>query len=244
MKASLVTILPLAAVLAAAGAARAQMQQGPMAPATIRVSSSGEARATPDQAFVDFGMETVAPTAKAASDQNAARMARVIAALVAAGIARTDIQTRDYNVYPEYSQPGPAGGDPAIRGYHVNNTVSVKTDRIAQVGALIDAALGAGANRVNGVRFGFRSPETLRAQALRQAIDRGRAEAQNIAAGLGVRLGPVLDASTSSEQRVYPPQPMMMARGAAADAVQTPVEPGEQTVGATISLVFAIAGGQ
>jgi uncharacterized protein YggE len=230
------------AALAAPLAAQQAVAAGAI-PGTIRVSASGEARGTPDQAWIDFGMETIAPTAKAAGEQNARAMDRVVSALLAAGIARADVQTHDYNLYPEY-QPRPDGqGAPAIRGYHATNVVTVRTDRITQVGALIDAALAAGANRADAIRFGIRNSDALRAQALRQALERGRAEAQAIAAGLGVRLGRVLDASTASA----PPRPMpvaMMARGMAADAVAapTPVEAGEQTVTASVSLVYAIEG--
>jgi uncharacterized protein YggE len=240
------TPLRLAFALAALAAPVAAQQPAPHAamPGTIRVSATGEARGTPDQAWIDFGMETLAPTARAAGEQNARAMDRVVSALLAAGIVRADVQTHDYNLYPEY-QPRPDGqGAPTIRGYHATNVVTVRTDRIAQVGALIDAALAAGANRADAIRFGLKNPDALRAQALRQALDRGRAEAQTIAAGLGVRVGRVMDASTSST----PPRPMpmaMMARAAAADAAPappTPVEAGEQTVMAMVSLVFAIEG--
>jgi uncharacterized protein YggE len=240
------TPLHLAFALAALAVPMAAQQPAPRAamPATIRVSATGEARGTPDQAWIDFGMETLAPTAKAAGEQNARAMDRVVAALLAAGVARADVQTHDYNLYPEY-QPRPNGeGAPTIRGYHAANVVTVRTDDITRVGALIDAALAAGANRADAIRFGMKNPDALRAQALRQALERGRAEAQTIAAGLGVRLGRVLDASTS----LGSPRPMpvaMMARAAMADAAPappTPVEAGEQTVTAMVSLVFAIEG--
>ena len=228
--------LMLAALALATPAAAQQAMPAPH-PATIRVDASGEARAVPDQAWVDLGMETSAPTARAATDQNARAMQRVVAALLQAGVARTDIQTHDFNLFPDYAQP-PQGGDPVLRGYRATNVVTVHTDRTDQVGGLLDAALAAGANRANSIRFGIKNSDALRAQALTQALQRGRAEAQTIAAGLGVRLGRVLDASTSSSEAPRPyAAPRMMA---AMDKASTPIEAGEQGVSATVSLVFAI----
>lgn len=219
--------LPLAAalLLCPGGALRAQetVRLAPGAgPGTIRVAATGEAQATPDRAWVDLGVETSAPTAAAASAENARRMEAVIAALLRAGVQRADVETRDYNVFPDYAPPPEGRGEPVLRGYRVTNVVSARTDAVGRVGAVIDAALGAGANRVHGVRFGLRDPGALRGQAIRQAIERGRREAEIIAASLGLRLGRVLDASTTSE----PPRPMpvmmeaMMSR--AADAPSAP----------------------
>lgn len=236
----------LAALLAAAPAAAQDPTPRPAPPgatSTIRVSATGEVQVAPDRAWVDFGLENQAPTAQAASEANAQVMERVIAALRRAGVAREEIETRDYNVFPDYAPGQPGETEPRIRGYRVTNVVTVRTDRVAGVGALIDAALAAGANRVHGVRFGLRDPQATRGRALRQAIERGRAEAETIAAGLGVRLGAVVDASTSFEP--MRPMPMMreMAMDMAAQAVSapTPVMPGQQTVTATISLVYAVA---
>ncbi|HEX8696019.1 MAG TPA: SIMPL domain-containing protein [Longimicrobium sp.] len=222
---------------------RAAAQEPRQPPRTIRVSATGESRATPDRAWVDAGVETEAATARQAADENARRMEQVIAALVRAGVRREDIQTHGYNVFPVYD-PNPRGeGEPRLRGYRVSNVVTAQTDDVRRVGALLDAALGAGANRVHGVRFGLRDPGRARDQAIGEALRRARAEAAVIAQGLGVRLGDVVDATTTAA----PPPPyvgMVMARRAemmAADAVATPIEPGQQTVSVVVSVVFEIA---
>lgn len=217
-------------------------QQAPHAPPptrTIRATGVGEANTRPDEAHLEFGVETVAPTAQAASTANAQRMERVVAALIAAGIPRSDIQTRGFGVFPDYEH-NPQTPEPRIRGYRVTNTVVARTEAIAQIGRLIDAALAAGANRVHGVRFGARNTETPRAEALRRATARARAQAETIASALGVRLGPVIDASTADQPPRYVAPLEMAAMRQAADAMSTPIEPGEQTITATVSLVFAI----
>jgi uncharacterized protein YggE len=229
------SLLALAAALAMATPSAAQ--ETVSVARGIRVSATGEARAVPDRAFIDFGVETQAATARQAADENARRMEQVLAALVRAGVARADIQTREFSVFPAYEQRPGETGEPRIVGYRVSNTAAVRIDDVPRVGTVIDAALAAGANRGYGLRFGFRDPARVRAEALRDALVRARAEAEVIAAGLGVNLGRVIDASTATEPRFVEMQAM---RATADMAANTPIEAGRQAVQAIVNVVFAI----
>ncbi|HEX6369281.1 MAG TPA: SIMPL domain-containing protein [Longimicrobium sp.] len=240
------TIAAAAAVLAfgapAAAQAPVQMHMQTAQP-SIRVTGTGEVRAAPDQATADFAVETTASNAQEAAAANAQQMDRVIAALVRAGVPRERIETRDYNVFPDYDQrPMEQGGEPRIRGYRVMNTVSATTADITRVGGIIDAALAAGANRVHGVRFSLRDPQRFRAQAIAEATRRARADAEALAGAMGLQLGMVREASTLEVG--YGGPVMMMAREGAADmqqAAPTPINPGEQTVRATVLIVYAFS---
>ncbi|CAN5440928.1 SIMPL domain-containing protein [soil metagenome] len=231
---------------AAAPALPAAAQQPEMQAArTIRVTGTGEVQARPDQAHIDLAVETSAATAREAGEENARTMERVIRALVAAGVPRGEIETRNYSLYPEYVPPeGPREEQPRIRGYRASNMVSVRTQDLARVGPLIDAALRGGANRMDAVRFSLRDADAAQAEATRRAVTRARQSAENIASALGVRLGQVVDASTTME--MVRPMPYMMRERAAADVASapTPIEPGEQTIAATVLVVFAIDGGR
>lgn len=234
-----------AAVLGLSTDAAAQPQVPPPAPhPSIRVTGTGEVRATPDQAMADFAVETSASNAQEAAAANAQLMERVIAALVRAGVPRERIETRDYNVFPDCDQrPVEQGGEPRIRGYRVMNTVSATTYEIARVGGIIDAALGAGANRVHGVRFGLRDPARYRQQAIADATRRARADAEALASAMGVSLGMIREAATLDVG--YGP-PVVMARqemmmDAVAQSAPTPINPGEQIVRATVMIVYAFS---
>ena len=237
------------------GAGAQPRQLPPVAPAgpelaspsarTIRVEGMGEVKVAPDEAFIALGVETVAPTAKAAGAENARKMEKVINALVQGGVSRKEIETRNYAVYAEYTPRTRPEEEPKLRGYRVSNTVEVHVRELARVGALLDTALGAGANRVESVRFGLSKPEAVEGEALRSAVERASQAARVLATALGVKLGPVLDASTVLEPREPMPMPMMAraeAAGAAGDVV-TPIQPEEQTVRARVTLVFAIEPG-
>jgi hypothetical protein len=213
---------------------------------TIRVEGMGEVKVAPDEAFIDVAVETLAPTAKAAAEENARKMDKVVTALVQAGIPRKEIETRNFSVFPEY-QPQPRPEEAAkLRGYRVSNQVEVHVRELSRVGTLLDTVLAAGANRVDTVRFGLSKPEVVQGDALRNAVERARQSAQVLATALGVKLGPVLDASTVSE----PPHPFPavarfeMARAGSGADVTTPIQPQEQTVTARVTLIFAIEPGQ
>lgn len=238
------TISAALAAILATGAAGAQTGGTTPQQPSIRVQGTGEVRAAPDQATADFAVETMAANAQEAAAENADRMDRVIAALVRAGVPRERIETRDYNVYPEYDQrPMEQGGEPRVRGYRVTNTVSAVTYEVDKVGALIDAALGAGANRVHGVRFGLRDPQLFRRQAINEAVRRARSDAEALAAAMGLRLGAVREASTL-DVGYGPPVPVMMERAVAMDMAQaapTPINPGEQIVRASVLIVYGFS---
>jgi uncharacterized protein YggE len=217
-----------------AGGAAAQ------APGTIRVHGSGEVEVMPDEASIAFAVETFAATAEEAGRENAEVMDRVISALMAAGVPREDIETRNYSLRPEYVHDQQRD-EPRIRGYRASNQVILTTRNLDSVGEFIDVALGAGANRMDQVSFGLSDDREARAAALRDAVSNARTSAEAIASSLSVTLGAVMDASTTAM-----PEPRQVAysmRMESADmamAAPTPIQPGEQTVRAQVFLVYSI----
>jgi len=213
---------------------------------TIRVSGNGEVRVQPDVATVQFAVETVGQTAEEAGQANAAVMSRLIEALVREGVSRAEIQTSGYGIHPEYAPPPRPGAEPEpaqprIRGYRAMNQVSVRSTELERVGGLIDVGLRSGANRLHGVSFEVADPSAARSEALGRAVQDARRSAETLASALGVRLGAVLDASTTADPA--PPMFRSMSRDLAMSAeslVTTPIEPGEQTIRAIASVVFLI----
>ena len=209
---------------------------------TIRVEGKGEAKVSPDEAFIDLAVETQAATAQAASEANAKKMEKVLTALVQAGLVRKDLETSNFSVFPDFEPPTRPDVAPKQRGYRVTNSVHAHVRDLGRVGSLLDVALKAGANRVDSVRFGLSKPEAVRDAALKDAVERARQSGQVLATALGVKLGAILDASTISEPvRVFPMARLAMAESA--DASTTPIQPQEQTVEATVTLIFAIEPG-
>jgi hypothetical protein len=228
---ALAVVLPMLA-----SSASAQNGANIFAVRTIEVDGSGETRTSPDTADLDLAIETQAKTAEQAAGSNAALATKVIDALKSKLGDKGKITTGGYSLNPEYDQR--PNQKPTIIGYNAQNTVTVNTRALDLVGALIDSAIAAGANRVNSLSFSVKDDTKARTEAIAIATRDARAQAEALATALDVKLGKVLKATTVSQAR---PIPVAYGRAMAMSAsVATPVEPGEVTVPATVSLTFAI----
>jgi uncharacterized protein len=224
-------LLPLAATAATA-------QEAPP-PRTITVSATATIEREPERATVLLAVESEAPTAREASQRNAALMERVLAGVRQAGVPAEAIRTVSYELRPEYSRPD-RDAQPRIVAYRAINMVQVRADPVARVGTVIDAALGAGANRVAGLSFELRDPDTARLDALREAMTKARREAEVLASAAGQRLAEPLSINVGG---YYEPRPQMapqMAMRAEMQDVSTPIEGGQLTIGASVNVVYRI----
>jgi len=193
---------------------------------TITATGRGEARMTPDRATLAIGVQTKAATAAQASADNAHKQRAVIDALKSLGISDQQISTVEYSVYPESAPTTTNERTPRIIGYTVSNTVRVDVQHIDRLGAIIDAALGHGANAINSLDFSSSSEDEARRAALALAVQHARGDAEAMARGAGGRLGELVDLTSESGAR--PIQfGQRMAIGAAA---ATPISPGSETV--------------
>jgi uncharacterized protein YggE len=220
-----------AAAVIATQAAVAQ-EPRPTVPQIV-VSAGGEVRVAPDKASITIGVQSRAATAAAASAQNAQKQRAVIDAIKARGVPADQIGTSNYNVIPEtrYDREGQAA--PRVMSYLVTNSVNVELKRIDQVGAVIDAALAAGANEINSLSFGVQNADSARRAALAIAVAKTRAEADVIARAAGGTLGPMIEMVAAESYRP-PPQPFQM-RAAMAKAEATPIEAGMESVVANVT---------
>jgi uncharacterized protein len=195
---------------------------------TITVNGSGSVTSVPDRASFWFGVQTEGRTAAQALAANEADMRRVIAALRNAGIAAADIQTQNISLSPRMSEDGTQ-----VVGYTASNSVSARIRDLDRAGAVIDAAVAAGANQVSGPTL-FRADQSgLYRQALRAAYADARAKAETLADVMNVTLGRVVAAVEAGGS-----VPLPAAGRDAATAAQ--IEPGTQEVQATVSVTFAI----
>ncbi|HYP13092.1 MAG TPA: SIMPL domain-containing protein [Bryobacteraceae bacterium] len=201
------------------------------------VTAHGEAEITvkPDQFTIQIGVVTQAATADAAAAQNSKQTTDVISAVKGALGAGVDIKTSAYSLQPNYNyRPNAA---PTITGYTANNMVQVTSSDLMLAGKVVDAATKVGANNIQGIQFSVKDEQTARAEALRQAARKARANAEALAAGLGMKLGPVISITDGEPVRVFPVREMSMAKAAQAD---TPVEPGNVSVHARVSVTAAL----
>ncbi|HEY7793239.1 MAG TPA: SIMPL domain-containing protein [Gaiellaceae bacterium] len=219
--------LALAAVVAAAtlpgSASSAAAEEG-----GITVQGTASVASVPDRAELSFGVESQGQTAKAALAANAAEMRRVLAALRAAGAA--DLKTQYVSLSPRLGEQN------EVQAYVATNSVAATIKQLARAGAVIDAAVDAGANQVYGPTLSRGDQSDLYAQALKAAVGNARASAQALAAAANVSLGRV----TAIVEGGGAPAPMPLAAAKVEDT-STPIEAGSQQVTATVTVTFSVS---
>jgi uncharacterized protein YggE len=225
----LVLIAAVVLVTAAlVGIGRPEAAHGDVAtPDTVTTVGHGVVTVAPDEATVTAGVHTRAASASAALAENAKLMNSVVAALKAAG--GQDLQTQQVSLYPQTDDQG------RVNAYVADNSVSAKT-KIADAGALVDAAVGAGANTVSGPTLSVSDRDARYRDALGRAVTDARLKAEALASAGGFGVGPV---SSVTEQASSGPTPVFQGTAVAKDAA-TPIEPGTQDVTADVSVTFRI----
>lgn len=203
----------------------------------LSVNAEGMVSGRPDMATINLGVQTEGQTAQAALQENARRMASLTQALRRAGVAERDIQTSNVSVWPQQQHRN--NEPPLITGYQANNSVTARVRNIDNTGRVIDAAVAAGGNTVNGVSFSYQDPDMQLDAARREAIAEARRRAELYANALGMRVVRVI---AVQEAGAYaPPVPMpMAARMEGMDAANTAISPGEIETRVTVNVTFEL----
>ena len=216
---------------------------GPVATLTVRGEAMLDKPA--DRLRLAIGVVTEAEEAREALDENSRRMKEVVTAVKRVGLSEKEYETRRFSIQPRYARrPQRAGPDwqPRIIGYHVSNTILIKTTKMKLAGELIEAANRAGANSIDSISFDLANPRTHRAEAIATATVNCKSDAAILARSAGVRLVRVLSISLD-EAAQRPPLPIMQGRIAmAAEAVSArpPIQSGDVTVRASVTIVYEI----
>ena len=217
-------------------------------PPTLTVNGDAEAPAKPDLAIVRIGAEVQAEKAQQAQDQVNQIMTRATEAVRGQGVAENDVQTSGLNLWPIYGtrRPRPVqqpqDEEQRLVGYRASNVLEIRVQEVAKVGPIIDAAINAGANRLESVSFALKDDIEPRKKALASAAKEARAKADALAEAMGVTIEGVEEIAEGGVQ-IYPPRPMRrMAGYAAAEAMaDTPVQPGEVRVHASVTVTYRLA---
>ena len=124
-----------------------------------------------------------------------------------------------------------------IVGHWATNSLKVTINDLTQAGAILDAAVSAGANSVSGISFGLKDDGAMRDAALLDAVKNARSLADVAAAGLGLKVTGVQSVTVDSYGGATPFYNDFAAAPRSAGA-NVPVEPGEVTVRASVRVTF------
>jgi uncharacterized protein YggE len=207
----------------------------------IHASGSGNVIGTPDRAQVTFSVQTENPDVKVAQSDNAVQMAKVVNAITGAGISQDSLKTSGYTISPVYDDSTSGILNPAVKTYQVTNTLTVTLDDVNRTGEIIDIAVANGVNQADSIQFMLSDAQAqaLRGEALKDAVANARADADTVAGALGVNITGTgtVDITQSYTPVVYASNQLGM-EGAAKSAAPTPIQPGDITVNAQVSVTY------
>lgn len=194
---------------------------------TMTLTGQGQVTIIPDMAVIRLGVEQTGTNLATVQSQNAQISQAVLETLRRMGIR--EVKTFQYTIdkYYEYEN-----GTPIDRGYIVRNILEVRTTHTDQVGAIIDAAVSAGANTVELITFETANPEYEYRQALNLAVIDAMDKAKSIAHNLGIPVEPIPVKIIENSFMPGPPQPFQRELAA------TPIVPGSITIEANITAEF------
>lgn len=219
---------------------------------TVSTSGSANTKVSPDKVRVDIGVETQGDTAAKAVADNARLMKRVLDALAKLGIGANQTATSNYSVFPVYGnntadkvcieiypQPPECRTGEVVVGYRAVNSVTVTLDASANVGRVIDAAVGAGANNVSGAYFFLseQRQQEVRDSLIERAIANAKGRADKAAAAVGMQ---VVGVKSINLNDVFFPVFYKSLDTAESAADGTDILPGQQDVSLTVQVTYAM----
>lgn len=200
----------------------------------LTVTGQGEEKIKATEATVNLAVEAQGKTANEAQAEVARRADAVVKFLRSQNVR--NLQTTGINLSPSYSY---TDNKPKIIGYQASNSVNFTVDA-DQAGALLDQAVSVGASRIDGISFKASDAaiDVAQKQALQDATRDARRQAEAVLSALGYSEKSIVGIQVNGAA----PQPIFQQRlkafgteAASADA-STPVEAGEQIVGASVTL--------
>jgi hypothetical protein len=190
----------------------------------------------PDLMTLTLGVESKAPTAQAALQQNKDRAATLVTTLKSKGVADRDLQTSNLSLSPTWDD------EQNITGYVASNMVTVRLRDLNAAGAVVDAASSAVGDdiRMHGVAFSIDDTSGALEQARTEAVKQAVEQAKQLASAADVELGAIKSIDDTNTDL---PMPQYYGRAYDLDtaaASEMSIEPGEQELSVDVRVVFEI----
>lgn len=200
------------------------------------VTSEGTAYAIPDVAIINVGYTTEGQTVEQVQTKANQVINKITEDLKSAGIKEEDIQTTNYNLNPSYDY---TGGTQKITGYSANVNLEIKARDLEKGNEVIDIATKDGANQVGSISFEVDDIEKFQAEARKEAIEKAKIKAQEIANETGLTLGKIINVYESPID-TQPPY-YSMARADALNTekeISTELQPGQTEIKISVTLGY------
>jgi uncharacterized protein YggE len=202
---------------------------------TISVNATGEVFAKPDIATVSLSVVKEARAVVDAQKQNTEAINKITKFLKDSGVEDKDLKTTGYNIYPLYDYLEKQGR--VFKGYEVRQSLEVKIRKIDEAGKILSGAAEAGANEVSGLSFKIDDEEALKRVARKQAIDKAKEKAEQLAKDLNIDLLRLVNFSESGDMPMYM---TAKAEGIGMGGSAPEIPTGENKISVTVNLTYEI----
>ncbi len=175
--------------------------------------------------------------------ENHRRTTALVETLRREGVAERDLQTAYVSVSTQYANR--TGRPTAITGYEATNSVRARIRNLDNMGQVIDQAVAAGGNVVNGISLSLQAPDVQRDSARRDAISKARARATLYAQALGMTVQRIVSVS---EPGAGGAEQLELTGTMTTDnllnelpqAISAPILPGEIETRTTVNVTFEL----
>jgi uncharacterized protein YggE len=197
----------------------------------IKVNGKGLVEVEPDMVLISVGVITKDENPQVAQSLNDEISKKLINALLQIGIAKEDIKTSSYTIYPEYDY---IEGKQILTGYNVTHILEVKVRDTRLAGTVLNTAVQNGANQINKVDFTLEDARYHYNKALKLAVKDAATKAQAITSAMKVSFDPIPCSITEQSTSFTPFLEQSTMKLAATEAVM----PGKIEVSATVEAEF------
>jgi uncharacterized protein len=201
----------------------------------VEVTGSGAASAVPDVVVLDARVQCEAPDVAGALSAASERVAAARQSAADHGVAERDRRTTGMGVSTRWDRDGRV-----VVGYTSHQSLRLLVRDRERVGDLVRALAGAAGDAfgLDGVTLEVADPAPLLVRARAAAFEDARARAEQFAGLAGRPLGPVLRVTEGPDRGV--PAPRFAAKAAMEATGGMPVEAGESTVTASVTVRFGL----
>lgn len=235
----------LATVLFTAPFALAQSSPPPL----VSTSGTAQVRVVPDLADLNFEVEVRHADLAIARKEQAERMAKLLTALRAAGVAENELQTSQVAIAPDYTNRREETDK--VKFYSVSQTVCCTLHEVKKVPDVTASAISAGATTVSGACLRTSQLRKYRDEARAMAIKAAREKAVALAGELGAKVGKpyTITEGAANDWRSsgYNRNNLQVQSNAANDAAETPGDgsspafaPGSISISASVDVAFLL----
>jgi uncharacterized protein YggE len=225
----------IAAVLFCCTTFIAQGQETCRNPKIVKIVGTAELKVTPDQAVIQLGVEHQSATAKIAKVAVANASRKILAAIRELNIEGKDVQTAYLYLQPmiDYRK------GLRITNFTAEQSLSVTVRDLSKLDAVMDAVLGAGANRIEGIEYRSSELRKYKDQARDEAARAAREKSEALAKALGNQIGKTYSIEEVQQTEGYYGPLAGMAANTNEDMRRAPsTAAGELTVKASVVVSF------